>query len=320
LTAGTKKAIIEAEERKNLSFSSDVRHEISRIDLSSRCCLQVELAVFIALNGGLQPKTDGGGELTLRADSPYIVRKMFKSGKNFGLQPQLKLKIARGKPRTARLAAEADAEQFAALQGLRPEHPEFLQLFSKSCCQKTLLRTAFLCKGSVNHPGNSYHLELVVASPVMAQAIRTALKQSKLNLKMVKRREQYLLYIKDSDTISDFLRIIGATQAVLAFENVRVVKSVKNQVNRQVNCETANLSKVVRAATRQIDLLERLVLAVNEADMPPEYHELIALRLQEKESSLQELGLMLTSPLSKSGVAYRMRKIEAYAREVLSDW
>jgi DNA-binding protein WhiA len=301
-----------------LSFSSEVRREIARAELSSACCCRAEFAAFTALFGETESRADGSGRLWLKADSLYIARRLFKSGKNFGLKPELEFKPGGDKQRLARVSAALTPAQAGQLARFKPEDPEFPGLFRKKCCQKTLLRAAFLGKGSVNHPANSYHMEMIVSSPELAGVIRSALNQNGLPARMVKRRGHYRLYVKDSETVSDFLRFIGAHQAVLAFENVRVVKAVKNQVNRQVNCETANLSKVVQAATRQTDLLERLVDAVGIAGTPVEYRELIRLRLREKESSLQELGYLMEPKLSKSGVAYRMRKIETYARKVLS--
>ena len=308
-----------------MSFSRDVRYEVAQFDPGKKCCYQAEMAAFLALRGSLQVAPEGGAELNFQVDTPFIARKIFKNCKALTLKPVLKLKkdLKRSKPRVSKLTVQLDGAQTQRIAEIQivdaagQPNQRFAKVLRKTCCQRSLLRTLFMCRGFVNNPENSYHLEMMIGMEAAARAVQDILADHEMEAKLSERKGKTFLYIKDSEVISDFLRLIGANQALLAYENIRIVKSVKNTVNRQVNCETANLSKIVNAATRQVELLEQLVAVVGWEYILPEYRELIRVRLGEKESSLQELGQMMDPVLSKSNVAYRMRKIEAYAREVL---
>ena len=309
-----------------MSFSREVRYEIAQIDPGKKCCYQAEMAAFLALRGSVNACTEDPADLWFHVDTPFIARKIFKNCKALNLKPALILKkdSSRAKPRVSKLSIRLNVSQARMIMRLTAVDAEgipnarFDSIFGKNCCQRSMFRAVFMCRGFVNNPENSYHLEMMAGQTQTAEALRGILAQHAIEAKTSERKGKAFLYIKDSDTVGDFLRFIGAAKALLSYENTRIMKSVKNQVNRRVNCETANLSKVVNAATRQIIILERLVEASGWERIAPEYRELIFLRLKEKESSLQELGLMMEPALSKSAVAYRMKKIEAYAKEVLA--
>jgi DNA-binding protein WhiA len=142
---------------------------------------------------------------------------------------------------------------------------------------------------------------------------------SKFNLQahIVQRKQQVVIYIKESEQIVDFLRITGASKALLHFENIRILKSMRNTVNRQVNCETANLAKTVEAAVRQIELVEKLSMNEKLESLAAPLNEIAHLRVSYPDATLRELGEMLNPPLSKSGVAYHMRRLEKRANEII---
>ncbi|MPN40483.1 putative sporulation transcription regulator WhiA [bioreactor metagenome] len=140
-----------------------------------------------------------------------------------------------------------------------------------------------------------------------------------LEARISERKNSLLLYIKESEKIVDFLRLVEASKALLDFENVRIVKSMRNQVNRQVNCETANLAKTVDASVRQVEMIEKLLDKIGVKGLPPNLRDLAMLRLDYPDSTFKEMGVMLDPPLTKSGVAYRMKKLEGFAATILDE-
>ena len=180
---------------------------------------------------------------------------------------------------------------------------------------KTLIRGIFLGSGSINNPENKYHLEIILSTKRNAEIILKILKNVNINVKELLRKNGYSLYIKDADEISKFLAFIGANSAVLKFEEIRVLRDVKNTVNRKVNCETANLNKTVKAAVRQIDIIKKLQDEGKFESMPDNLKEIAMLRLENPDASLIELGQMLKKPIGKSGVNHRLMQIENWQGE-----
>ena len=183
------------------------------------------------------------------------------------------------------------------------------EITKKSCCKRAFLRGAFLASGYISDPEKTYHMEMVAKSENIAFILRDILNYYNLNAKTVKRKGSYIVYIKDGDHIADFLNIIGAHTALLKMENVRVWKDMRNNVNRAVNCETANIGKTVNASLRQIENIEYIKNYIGFENLPLDLKEIAEARLKYKDASLIELGEMLTPPLSKSGVNYRLKQL-----------
>lgn len=281
---------------------------------------------FMLLRGELKGSIGSGWRMEIAADHPAVARRIYRLLKwNGQRKPQVWMTNGRSAAKTrwfkVNTYLKEEAFEAAHMLLLRQKNggflPEVYQTFQKPCCRKALLRVAFICRGFVTPPEKSYHLELLFPNKDMTQLVNRMMKKVKIEAKVIQRRGGFQLYLKDSDRICQFLNLIGATHAALEYENMRVFRSVKNDVNRQVNCETANLEKSVAAAVRQKELIERVVEQFGIQSFPPAYRELAQLRAEYYENTLQELGNMLQPPLSKSGVAYRMRRIEAIAREKL---
>lgn len=188
-------------------------------------------------------------------------------------------------------------------------------ILRKSCCRRAYLRGAFLGGGSVNKPEGEYHLELVTGNVDFAKTLVRLMKNFHLPVGMTNRKNDYIVYLKDGDGITTFLQIIGACNALLAFENVRVVKDMRNQVNRLVNCETANLQKTVNAAVRQLESIRQIDRQLGLGKLPPALQEAAELRLNHPEATLQELVDILGGRVGKSGMNHRLRKLEQIALE-----
>ncbi|SER42298.1 DNA-binding protein WhiA [Lachnobacterium bovis] len=182
--------------------------------------------------------------------------------------------------------------------------------------RKAYLRGTFLAIGSISDPHKSYHLEMVCNNKNKANRIQKIMITFGLDAKIVLRKNHYVVYIKEGSQISDFLSAIGAYQALLELENVRILKDMRNTVNRKVNCETANIGKTVNAAIRQIEDIE-LIKEKNELiNLPDQLKEIAILRLENPDSSLKDLGTLLDPPVGKSGVNHRLRKISLIAEEL----
>lgn len=189
-------------------------------------------------------------------------------------------------------------------------------VITRSCCKRAFLKAMFLANGSINNPEKAYHLEMVFVSEWMAEEVCRILQDMEIDGKLVQRKKYYVVYIKDGSMIVDFLNVIGAPLALMEMENVRILKDVKNLVNRRVNCETANINKTVSASRKQIEDIRLIETRMGFQKLPEPLRQLAELRLEEPDASLKELGEMLNPPVTKSGVNHRLRKLSQIADDL----
>lgn len=175
---------------------------------------------------------------------------------------------------------------------------------------KAFIRGIFLGSGSVNNPENKYHLEIILSSLENAKIVKEILEKVQIHMKEMQRKNGYSLYLKEGEEISKFLALIGANAAVLKFEEIRVLREMKNNINRKVNCETANLSKTIHAAVKQVEAIKKLQKQGTFENLPDSLKEIAILRLENPDASLVELGKMLKNPIGKSGVNHRLKQLE----------
>jgi DNA-binding protein WhiA len=189
------------------------------------------------------------------------------------------------------------------------------ELIAKKCCKRSYLRGAFLAGGSVNNPEtSSYHLEIFSLYKEHTEEICRLMNEFGLNAKTLERRKGYITYLKEAEKITEFLNIVGAHSALLRFEDIRIVRDMRNSVNRLVNCETANLNKTISAAFRQIENIRYIQRSVGLDILPPKLREIAELRVAYEDVTLKELGEMVSSgAISKSGINHRLRKIDEIA-------
>lgn len=190
------------------------------------------------------------------------------------------------------------------------------QVIQKECCKKAFLRGIFLATGSVSDPSKAYHFEIVVRNKDMATYIRDVIQSFSLDAKITKRKKYYIVYLKEGAMIVDMLKVMEASVNLMDMENVLILKEMRNDINRRVNCETANIKKTVNAARRQIHDIEYIMQAKGIQYLSPSLREIAQLRLEEPDANLNELGEMLNPPVSKSGVNHRLRKISEIANEL----
>lgn len=311
-----------------MSFSNDVRNELARIIPEKVCCQKAELCAILILRSEVTRRDGEGLGLITELENARPARKVYRLLKEaYGLSSTVRVE-ARKRFNKSRLYV------VETLLG-QPESDELLEdlgttskgirrqvnwsLVSRYCCKRAFLRGIFISRGFINRPEGDYHLEIVLNDSRLVNEVVKIIRKLDIEARIGERKNNLLLYIKESEKIVDFLRIVEASSALLEFENVRIVKSMRNQVNRQVNCETANLAKTVDASVRQMRIIRKLLAQEGISGIPANLRELAMLRLDHPDSTFRELGAMLDPPLTKSGVAYRMQKLEDFAEAVFDE-
>lgn len=306
------------------SFTSEIKKELIRID-ANECCNKAELAAIIRMNGLLSMSTPNE-TLDIQTESAAIARRIFLLIKaNFSGPVELivrkKIKLKKNNVYIVRITKDVD-ELLDTLQ-IEYEDDGFEQSdlsisYPKDCCKRAYLRGAFIARGSINNPEtSSYHLEIFNLDQDHNQVLCQLLNEYGLRARDLQRRNGYIVYIKEAEGIAEFLRIIGANKALFKFEDVRIVRDMRNSVNRIVNCETANLNKTISASVRQVESIKTIDKLIGLDALPDKLREIAETRLNHPEVPLKELGELLPSgKLSKSGVNHRLKKIEEIAQSL----
>lgn len=299
----------------------DVRSELARIFPQEACCQRAELAGLLKAAGMVELKGAGGMSIVLETYWAAVARKavslfreLYQGRPTVLASPQTG--IRRGHAYAIRFATPRDKFLLGEL-GFWEEELVFgipSQLVKERCCAISYLRGVFLGRGSLADPERSYHLEFVCQEGAFAQDFCKLLARVGVRGKVGQRKDSFLVYLKDAEEISKFLILTGAHGAALAMENTRLVRGVRNQANRLVNCETANLSKTIEAGLRQAQACS--LLLASGVKLPPPLLALAKLRIAMPEASFRELGAQMNPPLSKSGVNHRLRKLVAMAQEL----
>ncbi|SDH21165.1 hypothetical protein SAMN05192534_102191 [Alteribacillus persepolensis] len=307
------------------SFAAMTKKELTQLDTDD-CCAKAELAALIRMNGSI---SFGNKELLLdiSTENAAIARRIYMLIKKVyrdtvvELLVRKKMRLKKNNVYLVRISEDAKAilnDLHIMKDGYRFIRSIASEIIQDTCCKRAYLRGAFLAGGSVNHPEtSSYHLEIFSLYEEHNKALRDLLHEFYLPSKSLERKKGFILYIKESEKITEFLNVIGAHQALLYFEDVRIMKDMRNSVNRLVNCETANLNKTVGAALRQVENIQLVDNEVGLQNLPDKVREIAELRVKHQDVTLKELGEMVPSgPVSKSGVNHRLRKIDQLAEKI----
>ncbi len=303
-----------------MSFAEDVKNEIAHYAAEDAECRKAEMAALFCMGGSLLSGKDGHVGIEFSTANNAVARKALSMWReSFSLRPEVRVRqgLKLRKKNYYIVRVHPSAEGTAALRALSlyPQLTSFATLnLKKSGCSRAFLRGAFMGGGSVNQPKVDYHLELMTKHLSFAERLLKIMKRFHLPAKMTDRKGEYLVYIKEGDGVSDFLHYIGANQAYLKFESVRVMKNMRNNINRVVNCETANLQKVVNAAVQQRDDIRRIQASGRFGDLPSRLQETAELRLRNPEASLGDLAVL--SGVTKSGLAHRFKKLSEIAKHL----
>lgn len=312
-----------------MSFSSKVKEEIARQYSSARHCCIAEFAAIFQLCGKIRRDRDGALQLQILTENLTVAQKSYTLlKKTFEVQADVMARSHSGRMMSVRYALFVKRKKDVLLVlkaiklideagnlwgGSMQIHQRLVQ---NTCCKRAYLRGTFLVAGSITNPEKSYHLEIAVLSEQYARQLQDLALYFDIDGKIVERKKYYVLYMKEGAQIVDFLNVMEAHVALMELENIRILKEVRNSVNRQVNCETANIHKTVTAAARQIEDIRYLQCNLGFSQLADGLREVAELRLEYPESSLQELGEMLSTPISKSGVNHRLRKISKIADRI----
>ncbi|MCJ8015130.1 DNA-binding protein WhiA [Paenibacillus sp. KQZ6P-2] len=306
-----------------MSFAALTKKELTMIEADA-CCEQAELSALIRMNGAVQLSNkkvilDVSTENAAIARRIYsLIKKHFQAHTELLVRKKMRLKknnvyIVRIPARVQEILKELKivSEGFLFRADIDPV------LVKKNCCKRAYLRGAFMAGGSVNNPeGSSYHLEISSMYEEHCQALVDLANEFQLNARLIERKKGFILYIKEGEKIIEFLNLIGAHQALFKFEDVRIMRDMRNSVNRIVNCETANLNKTIGAAVRQIDNIKLLQKEMGLENLPDKLREVAEIRLAHPDMNLKEVGELLKGTVSKSGVNHRLRKIDELAEKI----
>ena len=286
-----------------MSFSSEVKQELSGRISPARHCQLAELAAILHFCGEYGRDAEGRYAIGLQTENEMIVRKCFTLlKKTFNIDTD------------NWISEEKMLDLFHKIG--KPEEPVSSLLLKNACCQRAFLRGAFLSVGSVSDPSKDYHLEFVCPTKEKAEQLRETCQGFEIEAKIVTRKKYQVVYIKEGSGIVDLLNVMEAHVSLMNLENLRILKEMRNSINRRVNCETANIHKTVSAASRQISDIEYLRDHYGFSRMPATLREMAQVRLENPDVPLKDLGQLLDPPVGKSGVNHRLRKLSELAESV----
>lgn len=304
-----------------MSFASETKKELTQIESNDKC-LKAEVSALIRMNGTLS-FTNRQLSLDVQTENAAIARRLYTIVKklypyNVELLVRKKMRLKKNNVYICRVrdgARELLADLDILSEDFQLNHSLSTSLLSNRDQKRAYLRGAFLAGGSVNNPETSaYHLEIYSLYKEHGEALAELMNKFNLNAKTIERKKGFVTYLKEAEKISDFLGIVGAVQAMLKFEDVRILRDMRNSVNRIVNCETANLNKTIGAAIRQVENIRFIENAIGLDQLPEKLREIARLRVEYQDVTLKELGEMVsTGAVSKSGVNHRLRKIDEIA-------
>lgn len=307
----------------DVSFASETKNELTHLIVHPEHA-RAELSALIRMNGAISFH-QGQIILNVQTENAAIARRIYVLAKKFfGAEGELlvrrKMKLKKNNVYLVRIRAGAKhlLEELHIMDGLML-NPHVAPIFKDDeQLRRSYLRGAFLATGSLNHPESaSYHLEIYSQQEEHNQDMLEMLNACQLKAKTIERRNGYIVYLKEAEKIGDFLALIGATNARLSFENIRIVRDLRNSANRIVNCEVANLNKVAQASAKQIKAIQTIEAVIGLSQLPEKLQQIAWARLKYPDANLTELGKQVEGgPISKSGVNHRLRKLNEIAEQL----
>ena len=309
-----------------MSFSKKVKEELSFQLPQKRHCMIAEITAIISFLGRILITTSGRYSVKIQTENIYIARKYFtlvKKAFNIDSEITIRQNVYLKNSRTYIITVNDNEDALRILKETRLidknwEINENLSIVSNEvvkgdCCKRSYLRGAFLSAGSISEPEKSYHLEMVCQTMEKAVWLKDLIKVFDIEAKITGRKKNFVVYIKEGEGIVDMLNVIEAHRFMMELENIRIIKEMRNSVNRKVNCETANLNKTVSAAVKQIEDINYIEKTIGITNLPKQLREMAEIRLENPDATLKELGALMNPPVGKSGVNHRLKKIAEIA-------
>ena len=309
--------------KQELTFSGEVKEELSKNLAEKEHCHIAEIAAIIGMCGKVAIDSRERYSIKVRTENVSVARKYFTLlRKTFNIDTETLVSANKSKGHTTYtviIKSHEDAMRVLRETKLMDDDGEISEEYSiirRPCCKRAYLRGAFLAAGSISNPEKSYHIEIVCANRKRANQIKMLINGFRLDSKVILRKNSYVVYLKEGSQIVDLLNIIEAPISLMKMENVRILKEMRNTVNRKVNCETANINKTVSAATKQAEDIAFIQKTIGVSKLPDTLQEVARLRLAHPEASLKELAELSTSEIGKSGINHRLRKLSEIAEEL----
>lgn len=302
-----------------MSFSGNIKKELSREQAPGMETRRMELYAILHFLGAFGDHKEEGGYVA-RTDQVLLAKKIVLLMKETNAaSPALEVLTSEGKQKNRRYRIRIPAEIGGKLKeevsaAVRLWHETGTFPDTDSC--RAWLRGAFLTAGSMSDPEKSYHLEWTCKTREDADGIVQLSKRFEIDGRITERKGRFVVYLKDSTDIVDMLNVLGAHKSLMEMENVRILKEMRNGVNRQFNCDTANIKKIVKAAGRQVEDIRYIAAHTGLENLPPALRQMAEVRLEYPDVSLQELGEYLDPPVGKSGVNHRLRKLSVIAENL----
>lgn len=311
-----------------MSFSGNVKEELSEHWSSARHCQIAELAAILGLCGSIIINSRNEYRVKVHTENKAVARKVFTLiKKTFNIESDISIRRNIQKQSVSySVVVKQHQDALRVLQAVKliDEHLDGFEevrivnpiVVQQTCCKRAFIRGAFLAAGSMSDPKKAYHFEIVCAAEPMAEQIRELMSSFSMDAKIVQRKKSYVVYLKEGSQIVNILNIMEAHVSLMELENVRILKEMRNTVNRKVNCETANLNKTVSAAVKQLEDITYLRDTIGLEKLSEGLEEVALARLSHPDASLKELGALLSPPVGKSGVNHRLRKLGDLAEKV----
>ena len=308
-----------------LTFSGQIKEELAKHWSEARHCQIAEIAAIISMCGRVTIDSRERYAIKVKTENLSVARKYFTLlEKTFNIKTETFASRNLNRETvsyTVTIKKHEDAIRVLQAVKLMDASGDIMEEFSMvknliiqhSCCKRAFLRGAFLAAGSISNPEKSYHIEIVCAGSKKAEQIKNIINSFGLDAKVIVRKKSYVVYIKEAAQIVDLLNVMEATNALMNMENIRILKEIRNSVNRKVNCEMANINKTVSAAGKQIEDIRYIQERIGLKKLPEGLREMAQVRLEYPNASLKELGDLLSTPIGKSGVNHRLRKLSEIA-------
>ena len=312
-----------------MSFSSELKEELSKIsNHNNECCKMAERAGYLITTCNVV-KENGEFILKMTTENSSAIKRVYNAFKKiYGIEPITNVTretTDNGMLFELYVSDKKDLQKIfenslinidANLQIVIDDKGKIKE---KECCMKAFLRGVFLGTGSIATPENANHLEIVLNNVENANFINSILHELGVNAKIIKRKKSTVLYLKDADEISKFLIIVGSSISLLSYEQTRVMKEYRNDMNRKINCEVANMDKVATAASNQLNDIMLIKSKNRFMELSKELQDVALLREKNPEASLEKIGEMLEQRLSKAGVSHRFKRIKQIADELRNE-
>lgn len=312
-----------------MSFSSKIKEELALQESRARHCQIAEIAAIVSLCGKIQISEHDRYCIKIHTENVSVARKYFTLlQKTFNIRTDISIrqgmKVHKSRTYTVVIHCHEDAIRVLKATKLINSYGDIEEdlsiaqnmVIQQSCCKRAFIRGAFLATGSLSDPEKFYHYEIACTAKAKAEQVQALLQSFQLDAKIIQRKKYYVVYLKEGSQIVDVLNVMEAPIALMELENIRIVKEMRNSVNRQVNCETANINKTVSAAVKQVEDILYIRDTIGFEELPEHLREVAELRLSRPEATLKELGEALMPPVGKSGINHRLRKLSLMVQQL----